>query len=144
MPAEFTSSFSLVRAMGTYAITLVIFFAIDLVWLGVVAKNFYRQHIGHLMSAEVNWGAAVLFYLVYIGGIVFFAVKPAFDSGSAARALAHGAAFGFIAYATYDLTNQATMRDWPVLVTVVDLAWGTVLTATVAYLAYQVSSRVLG
>jgi len=144
MPAEFASSFSLGRAVGTYAITLVIFFAIDLVWLGVVAKNFYRQHIGHLMSAEVNWGAAVLFYLVYIGGIVFFAVKPAIEVGSAARALAYGAAFGFIAYATYDLTNQATMRDWPVLVTVVDLAWGTVLTATVAYLAYQVSSRVLG
>lgn len=144
MPAEFTSSFSLGRAIGTYAITLVIFFAIDLVWLGVVAKDFYRQHIGHLMSAEVNWGAAVLFYLVYIGGIVFFAVKPAFDTGSATRALMHGAAFGFIAYATYDLTNQATMRDWPALVTVVDLAWGTVLTATVAYLAYQVSSRVLG
>lgn len=144
MPAEFTSSLSLGRAIGTYAITLVIFFAIDLVWLGVVAKDFYRQHIGHLMSAEVNWGAAVLFYLVYIGGIVFFAVKPAFDTGSATRALMHGAAFGFIAYATYDLTNQATMRDWPALVTVVDLAWGTVLTATVAYLAYQVSSRVLG
>ena len=144
MPAEITSSFSLGRAIGTYAITLVIFFAIDLVWLGVVAKNFYRQHIGHLMSAEVNWGAAVLFYLVYIGGIVFFAVKPAIEVGSGARALAYGAAFGFIAYATYDLTNQATMRDWPVLVTVVDLAWGTVLTATVAYLAYQVSSRVFG
>lgn len=144
MPAELTSSLSFGRAIGTYAITLVIFFAIDLVWLGVVAKNFYRQHIGHLMSAEVNWGAAVLFYFVYIGGIVFFAVKPGLEAGSAARALAYGAAFGFIAYATYDLTNQATMRDWPALVTVVDLAWGTVLTATVAYLAYQVSSRVLG
>ncbi|MFO7695515.1 MAG: DUF2177 family protein [Vicinamibacterales bacterium] len=144
MPAEFTSSLSFGRAIGTYAITLVIFFAIDLVWLAVVAKNFYRQHIGHLMSPEVNWGPAVLFYLIYIGGIVFFAVKPAIEAGSAARALAHGAAFGFIAYATYDLTNHATMRDWPALVTVVDLAWGTVLTATVAYLAYQASSRVLG
>ena len=143
MPAEFTSSLSFGRAIGTYAVTLVIFFAIDLVWLGVVAKNFYRQHIGHLMSPEVNWGAAVLFYLIYIGGIVFFAIKPAIEVGSAARALAYGAAFGFIAYATYDLTNQATMKNWPVLVTVIDLAWGTVLTATVAYLSYQVSSRVL-
>ena len=129
--------------MGTYAITLLIFFAIDLVWLGVVARNFYRQHIGHLMSADVNWPAALLFYAVYIGGIVFFAIKPALEAGSAARALAHGAAFGFIAYATYDLTNQATMKNWPVLVTVIDLAWGTVLTGTVAFLSYQVSSRVL-
>ena len=144
MPAEFTSSLSLGRAIGTYAITLVIFFAIDLVWLGVVAKNFYRQHIGHLMSPEVNWGAAVLFYLIYIGGIVFFAIKPAIEAGSAARALAYGAAFGFIAYATYDLTNQATMREWPLLVTVIDLAWGTALTATVAFLSYYVSSRILG
>jgi len=131
------------RAVGTYFITLVIFFAIDLVWLGVVAKNFYRQHIGHLMSADVNWPAALLFYAVYIAGIVFFAIKPAFEAGSASRALAYGAFFGFIAYATYDLTNQATMKNWPVLVTVIDLAWGTVLTATVAFLSYQVSSRVL-
>jgi uncharacterized membrane protein len=143
MPAEAAATLGLGRAMGTYFITLLIFFAIDLVWLGVVAKNFYRQHIGHLMSADVNWAPALLFYAVYIGGIVFFAIKPAFEAGSASRALAYGAFFGFIAYATYDLTNQATMRNWPVLVTVIDLAWGTVLTATVAFLSYQVSSRVL-
>jgi len=143
MMSEAGPSLGFGRAVGTYVITLLIFFAIDLVWLGVVARNFYRQHIGHLMSAEVNWGAAVLFYAVYIAGIVFFAIKPAFESGNPARALAYGAAFGFIAYATYDLTNQATMRDWPVLVTVVDLAWGTALTATVAFLSYHVSSRVL-
>jgi uncharacterized membrane protein len=143
MPAEASVTLGFGRAIGTYAITLVIFFAIDLVWLAVVAKNFYRQHIGHLLSADVNWPAALLFYAIYLGGIVFFAVKPAFEAGGAARALAYGAAFGFVAYATYDLTNQATMRDWPVLVTVVDLAWGTVLTGTVAYLSYQVSSRFL-
>jgi uncharacterized membrane protein len=143
MPASAAATFGIGRAAGTYVITLLIFFAIDLVWLGVVAKDFYRQHIGHLMSADVNWGAALLFYAVYIAGIVFFAIKPAFEAGSAARALASGALFGFIAYATYDLTNQATMRDWPALVTVIDLAWGTVLTATVAFLSYQVASRLL-
>ena len=143
MPAEAAATLGIGRAVGTYLITLLIFFAIDLVWLAVIAKNFYRQHIGHLMSADVNWPAALLFYTVYIGGIVFFAIKPAFEAGSASRALAYGAFFGFIAYATYDLTNQATMKNWPVLVTVIDLAWGTVLTATVAYLSYQVSSRVL-
>ena len=143
MPGELPAAFGPARALGTYAVTLAIFFAIDLVWLGVVAKTFYQRHIGHLLSPDVNWGAAILFYAVYIAGIVLFAIKPAFEAGSAARALAYGAAFGFVAYATYDLTNQATMRDWPVLVTAVDLAWGTVLTATVAYLSYQVSSRVL-
>ena len=143
MPTDAAASFLIGREIGTYVITLLIFFAIDLVWLGVVAKNFYRQHIGHLMSPDVNWGAAVLFYAVYIAGIVFFAIKPAIEAGSASRALAHGAFFGFIAYATYDLTNQATMKDWPVLVTVIDLIWGTVLTATVAFLSYQVSSRLL-
>jgi uncharacterized membrane protein len=143
MPTDAAASFGIGRAIGTYVITLLIFFAIDLVWLGVVAKNFYRQHIGHLMSPDVNWSAAVLFYAVYIAGIVFFAIKPAIEAGSASRALAYGAAFGFVAYATYDLTNQATMKDWPVLVTVIDLAWGTVLTATVAYLSYQASSRIL-
>jgi uncharacterized membrane protein len=143
MPAAAAVSLGIGRALGTYAITLVIFFAIDLVWLGVVAKNFYRQHIGHLMSPDVNWGAAALFYAVYIAGIVFFAIKPALEIGNAARALGYGAAFGFIAYATYDLTNQATMKDWPALVTVIDLAWGTVLTATVAFLSYHVSSRIL-
>jgi len=143
MPAEAAATLGVGRAVGTYLITLLIFFAIDLVWLAVIAKNFYRQHIGHLMSADVNWPAALLFYAVYIGGIVFFAIKPAFEAGSASRALAYGAFFGFIAYATYDLTNQATMKNWPVLVTVIDLAWGTVLTATVAFLSYQVSSRIL-
>jgi len=143
MPADASVGFGLGRALGTYAVTLAIFFAIDLVWLGVVARTFYQRHIGHLLSPDVNWGAAILFYLVYIGGIVFFAVKPAFDDGSATSALVRGAVFGFMAYATYDLTNQATMKDWPVLVTVVDLAWGTVLTGAVAYLSYQASSRLL-
>lgn len=133
---------SVTRFLSVYAVTLPVFFAIDLVWLGVVAKSFYRQHLGHLLADQVNWPAAILFYLVFIAGIVFFAVKPALEGNSAARALAHGALFGFLAYATYDLTNHATMRDWPPIVTVVDLAWGTVLSASVAYLSYQVSSRI--
>jgi uncharacterized membrane protein len=143
MPPEAAAAFGIGRAIGTYVITLLVFFAIDLVWLGVVARNFYQKHIGHLMSPEVSWAAALLFYAVYIGGIVFFAVKPALEDGGALRALTHGAALGFVAYATYDLTNQATMKDWPALVTVIDLAWGTLLTAGVAFLSYHVSSRVL-
>jgi uncharacterized membrane protein len=129
------------RLLSVYAVTLPIFFAIDLVWLGVVARTFYRRHLGHLLAAEVNWPVAILFYLVFIVGIVLFAVKPALETHSAMRALAYGALFGFFTYATYDLTNHATMRDWPAIVTVVDLAWGTTLSALVAYSSYQVSHR---
>jgi len=132
---------TMMRALQVYGITLGIFFAIDLVWLGVVAKDFYRQHIGHLLAPQVNWPAAIAFYLLFIGGLVFFAVKPALDAGSATRALGYGALLGLLTYATYDLTNQATMRDWPFLVTAVDLAWGTVLSATVAFLSFHASSR---
>ena len=134
---------TLTRALSIYAVTLPIFFAIDLVWLGVVAKNFYRRHLGHLLSPQVDWTSAILFYLVFIGGIVFFAVRPALEVNSPLRALTYGALFGFFTYATYDLTNQATLRDWPVIVTVVDLAWGAVLSASVAYLSYQVTVRAL-
>ena len=133
---------SFTRFLAVYAVTLPVFFAIDLVWLGVVAKSFYRQHLWHLLAAEINWVAAIAFYLLFIAGIVLFAVKPALDVNSASRALIYGALFGFFTYATYDLTNHATMRDWPAIVTVVDMAWGTILSASVAYLSYQVSSRI--
>jgi uncharacterized membrane protein len=133
----------LTRLALVYAVTVPVFFAIDLAWLGVVARDFYRRHLGHLLSAQVNWPAAILFYLVFIGGIVFFAVRPALEAGSATRALAYGAFLGFLCYATYDLTNQATIRDWPILVTVVDLAWGTTLSAVVSYVSYQIASRFL-
>ncbi len=133
----------LTRLALVYAVTVPVFFAIDLAWLGVIAKDFYRRHLGHLLSSQVNWPTAILFYLVFIAGIVFFAVRPALEAGSAARALTYGALLGFLCYATYDLTNQATIRDWPVVVTVVDLAWGTTLSGVVSYVSYQVASRVL-
>ena len=131
------------RSLLVYGITVPIFFAIDLVWLVVVARSFYRQHLGHLLAAEVRWGPAILFYLVFIAGLVFFAVRPALAAGSATRALGYGALFGLVTYATYDLTNHATLRDWPAIVTAVDLAWGTVLSASVAFLSYQASRRLL-
>ena len=130
------------RFLLVYAITLPIFFGIDLVWLGLVANAFYPRHLGHLLAAQVQWIPAVLFYLLFIAGIVFLAVKPAVEAGRARRALVSGAFLGLVSYATYDLTNQATMRDWPAIVTVVDLTWGTVLTGTVAVVSYLVSRRV--
>ncbi|MBN2241862.1 MAG: DUF2177 family protein [Acidobacteria bacterium] len=130
------------KAVRIYCITVPIFFIIDMVWLGVAARDFYRQRLGHLLRPDVNWTAAVLFYLVFIVGIVFFAVKPGLEAQSQARALFYGALFGFFTYATYDLTNLATVRDWPLSVTVVDLIWGTVLCAAVAWVSYLINHRI--
>ena len=124
-----------------FAITLPVFFSIDMLWLGVVAKNFYRAQIGSLLKTDVNWWAAILFYLVFIAGIVFFVLAPALEKASWRHALFAGAAFGFITYATYDLTNLATMKDWPVLVTVVDLVWGTVLSASVSVISFAIARK---
>jgi uncharacterized membrane protein len=125
-----------------YCIALPIFFAVDMVWLGVAAKNFYAKHIGFLMKANVNWAAAILFYLLFIGGLVVFVVTPALEKGSWVRALLFGALFGLITYATYDLTNLATLKDWPLVVTVVDLIWGTVLAASVSVATYAVAKKI--
>lgn len=124
-----------------YLIALPVFFAIDMVWLGLIAKGFYRRQIGSLMREAVNWPAAVIFYLLFILGLVVFVVAPAVDDGSWLRALLYGALFGLIAYATYDLTNLATLRDWPLLVTVVDLIWGAVLAASVSVATYGIAVR---
>lgn len=115
-----------------YLLTIPVFFAIDLLWLGVVAKNFYQNSLAHLLSQDVNWPAAFLFYFMYIVGIILFAVKPGLEAGSLAKAAMWGALFGFFTYATYDLTNLATLREWPIKVVVVDILWGTVLCTLVA------------
>jgi uncharacterized membrane protein len=118
-----------------YLLTIPVFFSIDLLWLGVFAKKFYQEQIGHLLGS-VNWSAAIIFYLLYIVGIIFFAVYPALMASSFAKAVLLGALFGFFAYATYDLTNLATIEDWPLIMAVVDVIWGTVLTASVAGASY--------
>jgi uncharacterized membrane protein len=129
----------LLKYVIAYGATAVIFFAVDFVWLGVMAKSFYRDHIGHLMADQVNMTAAVGFYLLYIVGIVVFAVLPALHSDSWKTALLLGGLLGLIAYGTYDMTNLATLRDWPVAVAVVDMAWGTALPATSATAGYFIS-----
>jgi uncharacterized membrane protein len=118
-----------------YGITLVIFLVIDMIWLVVVARGFYKRHLGPLMSPKVNWVSALLFYLLFIVGLLVFAIRPALLSGVPLQALFYGALLGLISYATYDLTNLATLKDWPVVVTVVDLVWGTVLGGVVSYVS---------
>ncbi len=126
-----------------YFIALPVFFALDMIWLGLVAKDFYRNQIGFLLSEKVNWIAAISFYLLFIVGVVFFVVMPALEKGSLMYAILVGALFGFITYATYDLTNLATTKDWPLFVTFVDLAWGAVLSASVSSATFLIATRIL-
>ena len=115
--------------------TLAVMGVLDAIWLTVVARNFYRDNLGHLIGDATSWPPAIAFYIVYAVGTWFFATQPGVNEGSALTAALRGAALGFVAYATYDLTNHATMRSWPTVVTVVDMTWGTVLTAVVAGIA---------
>ncbi len=120
---------------------LLVFFALDLTWLGVVAKGFYNGQLGHLMRANVLWPAALLFYVIYVAAIVVLCVEPAVAKQSLARALWLGAVFGLAAYAAFDLTSLALLKDFPAKVVVVDLAWGTVLTACVSAAGYLAAER---
>ena len=126
-----------------YAVALPTFLVMDLIWLGVVARSFYQSQMGHLMRAQVNWVAAIAFYLLFVAGIVVLAVWPAVERQSFAQALALGALLGLVTYAAYDLTNLATLEGFPLTVTLVDLAWGSVLCATVSAVTYRVSLRLI-
>jgi len=121
-----------------YLISVPTFFAIDLVWLTLVANKLYKSQLGPLLTDKINWQAAILFYFVYLIGVVFFVLIPAVEHKSVVTALVYGALFGFFAYATYDLTNLATIKNWPLMLTIVDLIWGTVLTASVSSVTYLI------
>jgi uncharacterized membrane protein len=127
--------------LTAYAATAVAFLAVDSVWLSVMASQLYRPLLGDLLAEDFDLAAAALFYVIYVGGIVFFAIRPALASGRASTAALNGAIFGLCAYGTYDLTNQATLKNWPTLITVADLCWGTILTATAATIGFLVASR---
>jgi uncharacterized membrane protein len=122
-----------------YALTVPVFFIIDLVWLGVVAKGFYQKNLKYILSPNVNWTAAIIFYLMYIAGILIFAVLPGVAKDSVRHAALWGALFGFFTYATYDLTNLALLKDWPLNIVVVDIIWGIVLCTVVATLSYYIA-----
>ena len=131
------------KYLATYAVTLVAFLIIDGIWLGLVARSFYVQQLGNLLRPAPNFGVAGLFYLIYVVGILVFAVSPAVQTGTWITAALYGALFGFIAYATYDLTNLATLSGWPVMMSVVDMIWGAVLTACVATIGYVAARMIL-
>lgn len=125
-----------------YFIALPVFLAIDMIWLALIAKNFYAKQIGFLMKSDINWGAAIIFYLIFIVGLVLFVITPAIQKNSWSHAVLFGALFGLIAYATYDLTNLATIKDWPVIVTVVDLIWGMVVASLVSVISFFIASKI--
>lgn len=122
--------------LKVYACALAGFLAIDIVWLALVARGFYRRQLGFLLADQPNWWAAGAFYLLFVAGLVALAVAPALQENSLRKALLLGGFFGLVAYATYDLTNLATVRNWPWVVTVVDMLWGTALAASVSGIGY--------
>lgn len=124
-----------------YLIATTVFFAIDMLWLGIIAKNFYVQQIGFLLKTNVNWAAAIIFYLIFIAGLTYFVIAPAHNQPGMTAALLSAAFFGLVTYATYDLTNLATVKDWPLLVTIVDLIWGMVLATSVTGITLLVAQR---
>jgi uncharacterized membrane protein len=127
----------------SYIATAIVFLGMDSVWLGTMGSILYRPLLGGMVLDKFSLVPAIAFYLFYVVGIVFFAVSPAFESDRWMTALIHGALFGFFAYATYDLTNQATLKNWPVTITFVDLCWGTVVTGVAATFGYLIAKTVL-
>lgn len=121
-----------------YVIAFVIFLAIDAIWLGLVAPKFYKAQIGHLMAEKPKFIAALIFYLLFIVGVVYFVVNPAIESQNVTKLIISGMLFGFMTYATYDLTNLATLKDWPITVTIVDLVWGTSLSTVIGLGTYYI------
>jgi len=126
-----------------YLMATVIFFALDMLWLGLIAKNLYQKKLAFVISPDVNWTPAIIFYLIYIGGILFFAILPALHTGQWQTAAIHGALLGGLCYATYDLTNMATIKGWPLIVTIADIIWGMIVTGITAFASYLLANKFL-
>lgn len=124
-----------------YLVSFAVFLLIDMVWLGLVARSFYTKHLGYIMADKANFFVAFIFYAIFTFGLLFFVVSPALAAQDPLKALTYGLLFGFITYATYDLTNMATLKDWPFIVTIVDLLWGTFLGGTTAWLSFMVITK---
>ena len=128
---------SMMVFVKAWAATVVAFLVIDGIWLGLVAKNFYSQQLGTLMKDNINFPVAAAFYLLYSAAVVYLASMPGFRDSSAGTALISGAVLGLAAYGTYDITNLATLKNWPVAVSIVDMVWGTAITSIAAYAGFK-------
>jgi uncharacterized membrane protein len=125
--------------LAAFAATAVVFLGLDYLWIAVLARDFYRQQLGPLMLEQPNLVAAGIFYVLYVGGILYFAILPALHGGGWATALVAGAVLGLVAYGTYDMTNLATLKSWPIATSFADILWGITLTATAATAGYGVA-----
>ncbi|MHB8127552.1 MAG: DUF2177 family protein [Mobilitalea sp.] len=130
------NTFFTLQNIRNYFVSLVVFLVIDMVWLVVIAKNLYAKHLGYLMVPKVNFPAAFIFYMIFILGLLVFVINPALLKESWQSALLFGMFFGLVTYATYDLTNLATVKDWPMFITVIDLIWGSVVSGATALISY--------
>lgn len=124
------------RTFILYITTLITFLIIDLLWLGLFAKNLYQTELGFIMAKSPNWPPAILFYLLYVGGLLYFVITPAIHAHDWTLALKNGVIFGLITYATYDLTNYATLENWPLKITLIDLIWGSFLCGSVSTITF--------
>ena len=122
----------------SYLLTFAVFFIVDMAWLGFVAKDIYKKYLGNFLSDNVNWIAAFVFYLLFVAGVFIFAILPAIEKDSLRSAVIMGALFGFFTYATYDLTNLATLKDWPITIVFIDIIWGMVLTGIVSTAGFYI------
>ncbi len=134
---------TVINFIKLYLIAVPIFFIIDLTWLGVIAKDLYQKHMGHLMRATPNWPVAVVFYLLFIIGLVIFAISPAIRNNSWSYALLYGALFGFFTYMTFDLTSWAVLKDWPWKIVIIDIIWGVVLSSSVSVATYFIAKSII-
>jgi uncharacterized membrane protein len=130
------------RVLITYGVSVPVFFVVDMIWLGVIARGFYRKALGPFLTPNINWTAAIIFYLLFLVGVLVFALLPGMEKRSLIYTIGMAALFGFIAYATYDLTNLATLRDWPLMLSIVDMMWGSFLSASTAGLTYLIMTRI--
>jgi len=133
----------MMRYLKLYLVSLAAFFAIDMLWLGLVARSFYQQYLSFLMASSPNWFVAIIFYLLFVVGILVFVVLPGLRVNSLKTTLLRAALFGLITYATYDLTNLATLKDWPALLSIVDMLWGTFLSVSVSCVGFIVGKRLI-
>lgn len=122
----------------SYLLTFIVFLIVDMFWLGIIAKNLYQKYLGGFLTDRVNWTAALIFYLIYVVGISIFAIYPAVNKDSAFNAILMGALFGIFTYATYDLTNLATLKGWPLNIVIIDILWGAFLSAIVSFSGFHI------
>ena len=129
---------SITKLLISYALTFAVFLLIDMAWLGFIARGLYKKHLGGFLSEEVNWTAAIMFYLLFVVGVFLFAIMPSVEKSSAVSGIRLGALFAFFTYATYDLTNLATLKNWPLTIVFIDILWGTILTGIVSIAGFYI------